>query len=98
MPSTITFLRPGADNSMKLMRSPSLPRVDSISARAVAAYVSLPSLRSTAPAASVRPFFASHRGLSGTMNMPMKKSIAGAAVMANIHRQPCRPNHELAMY
>ena len=50
-----------------------------------------------APRPSVRRFLISQRGLSGTKNIPKRNSSAGAAVTANIQRQPCCPNHELTM-
>src|ERR1019366_5288884 len=43
------------------------------------------------------PFFASQRGLSGTRNMPRKNSSDGAAVSANIQRQPLWPYQEFWM-
>ncbi len=48
-------------------------------------------------AASTLPFFISQRGLSGTNNMPRKKTSAGPAVNPNIQRHPCCPNHEVRM-
>jgi len=45
-------------------------------------------------ASARRPFLSNQRGLSGTKYMPAKNSSEGAAVRANIQRQPCWPNQE----